>query len=280
MLGDRVRAVGTVWLGQTIGCCQCHDHKYDPLTMRDFYSMGAFFADIDEPILGRREPGMLLLDEGQADALAQLTAAVERCSALLDQENAELDAAQARAPTGTARLVLLDGSRQLWNYVDKNPRFDHYHKCIDFWHAVEHLSVAAEALFTKDGDDAKDWYEKYRRILQESDDGAARICRSIDYYAKRLHLSKTRRVQLREQRTYFKRNGKRMHYATVRTNGWPIGSGPIEAACKTLVKTRLCRSGMRWSRPGGQRILALRTYVKSNRWDSAWQHIKELERAA
>ena len=71
-----------------------------------------------------------------------------------------------------------------------------------------------------------------------------------------------------------------MPYATFRKNGWPIGSGPIEAAAKTLVKTRLCRSGMRWTRPGGQHILNLRTYVKSNRWDSAWQHIKQLERAA
>jgi hypothetical protein len=202
------------------------------------------------------------------------------CPTFKARLEAELDAAQARAPTDAARLVLLDGSRQLWNYVDKNPRFEHYHRCIDFWHAVEHLSVAAEALFTKDGDDATNWYEKYRRILKESDDGAARICRSMDYYAKRLHLSKTRRAHLQEQRTYFKRNGKRMCYATFRQNGWPIGSGPIEAACKTLVKTRLCRSGMRWSRPGGQRILALRTYVKSNRWDSAWQHIKQLERAA
>ncbi len=47
-LGDRVRAIGTTWLGLTIGCSQCHDHKFDPLTMQDFYSMGAFFADIDE----------------------------------------------------------------------------------------------------------------------------------------------------------------------------------------------------------------------------------------
>ena len=57
-LTDRVRAVSTVWLGQTIGCAQCHDHKFDPSTQRDFYSMGAFFADIKEPIVGRREEGM------------------------------------------------------------------------------------------------------------------------------------------------------------------------------------------------------------------------------
>ena len=70
MLTDRVRAVGTVWLGQTIGCAQCHDHKFDPITSRDFYSLGAFFADIKEPIIGRREDGMLVPDEKQAAELA------------------------------------------------------------------------------------------------------------------------------------------------------------------------------------------------------------------
>ena len=66
MLTDRVRAVSSVWLGQTIGCAQCHDHKFDPIKQRDFYSLGAFFADIEEPIIGDREPGMLLPDEKQA----------------------------------------------------------------------------------------------------------------------------------------------------------------------------------------------------------------------
>jgi len=45
---DRVRNLSEVWLGATMGCCQCHDHKYDPFTTRDFYSMAAFFADLDE----------------------------------------------------------------------------------------------------------------------------------------------------------------------------------------------------------------------------------------
>ena len=45
---DRVRNVSAVWMGATVGCAQCHDHKYDPYTMRDFYSLAAFFADLDE----------------------------------------------------------------------------------------------------------------------------------------------------------------------------------------------------------------------------------------
>jgi hypothetical protein len=45
---DRVRTVAVTWLGSTMGCCECHDHKYDPFTMRDFYSLGAFFADVKQ----------------------------------------------------------------------------------------------------------------------------------------------------------------------------------------------------------------------------------------
>ncbi|MFK5922472.1 MAG: DUF1549 domain-containing protein, partial [Verrucomicrobiota bacterium] len=51
---DRVRNVSNVWLGSTMGCAQCHDHKYDPFSMRDFYSMAAFFADLKEKPNGKR----------------------------------------------------------------------------------------------------------------------------------------------------------------------------------------------------------------------------------
>ncbi|MFM9031693.1 MAG: DUF1549 domain-containing protein, partial [Opitutaceae bacterium] len=76
MLTDRVRAVGAAWLGQTTGCAQCHDHKFDPFTQRDFYSLGAFFADVKEAAVGRREDGMLVLDAEQERRLATLDAAV------------------------------------------------------------------------------------------------------------------------------------------------------------------------------------------------------------
>jgi len=204
----------------------------------------------------------------------------DRWPSLKAKFEAELTDAQAKAPPGTARILLLDGARELWSYVDKNPRFEDYEKCIDFWHAAEHLSMAAEALFGKSTVEAKNWYDKYYEILRETDDGAARIIRSMDYYGNTNKLNKSRAKALAAERTYFQRNKERMRYGTFRSRGWPIGSGPIEAACKTLIKTRLCRSGMRWSRPGGQRILTLRAYVKSNRWDTAWSHIKQLDQAA
>jgi len=78
MLTDRVRAVGNAWMGQTTGCAQCHDHKFDPITSRDFYQLGAFFADIKEPLIGRREAGMMVLDaeaeKKQADIAKRLAA--------------------------------------------------------------------------------------------------------------------------------------------------------------------------------------------------------------
>jgi hypothetical protein len=105
MLTDRVRAIGAAWLGQTTGCAQCHDHKFDPFTMRDFYSLGAFFADIKEPILGRREEGMMVLDESgqqQWDSMQQHLASLQ---AEFDRPYPELAVAQQQWEE-TARQVL------------------------------------------------------------------------------------------------------------------------------------------------------------------------------
>lgn len=68
---DRVKSIGTAWLAQTIMCAECHDHKYDPITQRDFYSLGAFFSDIKESAIGRREPGMLVPSAEQSAKLAE-----------------------------------------------------------------------------------------------------------------------------------------------------------------------------------------------------------------
>jgi hypothetical protein len=84
MLADRVRAIGTVWLGQTIACAQCHDHKYDPITMKDFYSLGAFFSDIQEPIVGAREEGLAILEPLDHQRLAELDQAIEEATQKLN----------------------------------------------------------------------------------------------------------------------------------------------------------------------------------------------------
>ena len=104
MLTDRVRAVGAAWLGQTTGCAQCHDHKFDPFTMRDFYSLGAFFADIQEPIIGRREDGMVVASAEDQKTLARLDAAVAEAKKRLEAVAPQLDVAQAAVGGGPVPL--------------------------------------------------------------------------------------------------------------------------------------------------------------------------------
>src|SRR4051794_11694860 len=84
MLTDRVRAVSTVWLAATVGCAQCHDHKFDPITSRDFYQLGAFFADIKEPVIGRREEGMSLATPEQEKRKTELAQALAAAQTKMD----------------------------------------------------------------------------------------------------------------------------------------------------------------------------------------------------
>ena len=190
----------------------------------------------------------------------------------------EIRAAQEKLPPGTTKIFLCDGHRSIWSYAQNNPMYNDYEKLIDFYHTTEHLSKAGEALFDKSSDMGTAWYNKYRRKLLEDNDGAESVLRSMIYYSQ--NLPKSRRDALEVERTFFMRNKDRMSYADFLARGLPIGSGPVEAACKSIVKTRLCRSGMRWSRQGGQRILHLRCFVKSNRWDVFWKQYIQLKRSA
>lgn len=65
---DRVRNVSSVWLGSTIGCSECHNHKYDPFTQKDFYQLAAFFADVDEIAVGQQQPIRMATPEQEAQS--------------------------------------------------------------------------------------------------------------------------------------------------------------------------------------------------------------------
>jgi len=110
-LTDRVRAVGTVWLGQTTGCAQCHDHKFDPIRTRDFYTLGAYFADIKEDIIGAREPGMLTPDTAQKSELARRDAHVSELQRKFDAPHPEVASAQSEWEKSVREEIV---SQALW----------------------------------------------------------------------------------------------------------------------------------------------------------------------
>ncbi len=70
--------------------------------------------------------------------------------------------------------------------------------------------------------------------------------------------------------TYLRKHRHRMRYSAYRDETLPIGSGVIEAACKTLVTQRVKNSGMRWGQEGGQAVLTLRSWAQSERFERAW----------
>jgi hypothetical protein len=92
---DRVRNASAVWLASTMGCCECHDHKFDPFASKDFYSFAAFFADIQEKPVGRQDQTLLPSPQQQAE-LKKFDAKLAEIKAKLDKPSADLEKAQAK----------------------------------------------------------------------------------------------------------------------------------------------------------------------------------------
>lgn len=91
---DRVRNASTVWMAATMGCCECHTHKFDPYTIKDFYSFAAFFADVQETAVGKQQP--VKIPSGQQEArVAEIDAELATLEKSLSETSPELAAAQA-----------------------------------------------------------------------------------------------------------------------------------------------------------------------------------------
>lgn len=185
---------------------------------------------------------------------------------------AEVEQTLERTPEDCRIACLADGATGIWTYFETHPRLKRAVHINDFHHAAEHLSDVADALFGEGTERAESWFKKYRSILRSERGGVEQVIRSIRYYRQRVGIrSAKRRELIREGLRYFARNRSRMHYADYRRKGFPIGSGVVEAACKTLVGQRFKRAGMRWSVEGGQNILNLRAIILSKRWDAFWK---------
>ncbi len=105
---DRVRNTSVIFLGSTMGCCECHSHKFDPFTNKDFYSFAAFFADVSEKPVGRQDQTKVPLGESEV-RFKQVEQELSVLRKTLDTPTAELAASQAQwEPTAQETLAKFD----------------------------------------------------------------------------------------------------------------------------------------------------------------------------
>jgi hypothetical protein len=175
----------------------------------------------------------------------------------------EVRAVLAQRPRLTV-VKVADGAPDNWTFLDTLAPGGH--AVVDLFHAAEQLQKALDAAYGEHTPTAQAQGQKYRHLLRDDVDGVEKVIRTLAY----LKGKHPRRKSIAQVLGYFRRHRHRMGYAALRAASLPIGSGVVEAACKTLASQRLKRSGMRWRRPGGQAILTLRALVQSERFGHGW----------
>lgn len=171
-------------------------------------------------------------------------------------------------------LGIADGAKANWSFLEQHT----HRQMIDFFHVTEYLSDVAQAAFPGKTDKPKREAWLHERCTQLKHEAGAVdiIITEMHKFARRSKLSKTVKENLAAAQTYFANNRQRMNYADHVAKNLPIGSGVTEAACKTLVKQRLCCSGMRWKRQGAKVILSLRALIQSKgRWEQFWNKVDQ-----
>lgn len=161
-------------------------------------------------------------------------------------------------------VVLIDGAPGLEAMGTKC--FKDAVQIVDFYHAMEHGGSVLDALIGKDHPKYKERLRKWaRRLLKDQVEGLIKE-------ARREAKGTPAQTTVEERLGYFLRNVQRMRYGTFRKAGYFIGSGVVEAGCKTVIGGRCKQSGMRWSERGAENILALRCIHSSHRLGEFWKH--------
>jgi hypothetical protein len=188
----------------------------------------------------------------------------------LDRMEREIDRIKAAYPQ--ARFVgLADGAAGNWSFLGRHTEV----QVIDFWHAAEYLSDAADVLFARTPGAKSAWLEGSCHRLKHEPGAARQLIRDLKRMAAEKGVSLDQE-DVAAAITYFTNQSKagRMDYPPLVAANVPIGSGVTEAACKVLVKQRLCGSGMKWKEPGAAAVLSVRclTYTRE-RWSQFWGKI-------
>lgn len=162
------------------------------------------------------------------------------------------------------KVVLGDGAVWIWNLADQH--FANAIQIVDLYHARQHLWELAAPLFGGDLRGKKRWAKRLEHKLDQGKVEA--VVKTLrEFPPPNTELARL----LNNEAEYFERNAERMRYPRFRAQGLFVGSGVVEAGCKTVVGARLKQSGMFWTVRGANAILALRCNRLSGKFEDYWE---------
>lgn len=178
-------------------------------------------------------------------------------------------AAQVGMEKAEQWIGLSDGGNGLENFLQQNFNRPNMAVILDFWHPSGYLEVLAGALY----DDEEKRVEQVQAWCHTMKHGGGAAILKV---LKELDIPKNNKAALQARQDaveYIEKNLHRMDYPHYLSQGWQIGSGPIESACKTVVGQRLKLAGMRWREYGTDNVCHLRALFKSDKdqWDAFWE---------
>ena len=171
-----------------------------------------------------------------------------------------------RGLEGAQRTVIIaDGARYNWEIAALH--FPHAIQVVDLYHAREHLGLMCSLLIPAAGKQKERLRKRWEKLLDHG-----KLQRILLEAHARMPRSGSRHKELKKEMTYFRNNAHRMRYGVFRRQNLFVGSGVIEAGCKSVIGKRLNQSGMQWTVRGANAIIALRCCHLSGRMEEFWEH--------
>ena len=162
------------------------------------------------------------------------------------------------------KVVLGDGAPWIWNLAEEH--FPGAIPIVDLYHARQHLWDLARKLYPNQEAEQRRWMMIHQDLLDEGKiEDLVRALRLIDSSSPELA------EKIRTEADYFEKNARRMRYPEFRRQHLFVGSGVIEAGCKTVIGSRCKQSGMFWTVRGANAILALRCCQLNDRFENYWE---------
>lgn len=184
--------------------------------------------------------------------------------------SAEIAKVSVAFPTAL-KVGVADGAKTNWPFLTQHTS----RQILDFYHAAEYLTNVADAQFARDPRARKQWLNDACSSLKHDLTGPQILIEQMQSFLGAQKLAGPR-DKIKAALTYFKNQQPLMKYAEHLSQNLPLGSGVTEAACKTIVKQRLCCSGMKWKEAGAAVVLSLRTLSHSiGRWEQFWSKIDQ-----